>query len=291
MTNLACSLDAAIHRANESLEKFDLPLPDALYLMGTGVGVLPSSLKDAREIALEDVPGVPPAWKGSVLTTGRLGDASIWLMEDLCGDPAREEVSFSGTQAWVPGFPVWLAAHSGASFCVHASAGVLVNSERRDDLLGRLAIVRDHLNLSGHTPLLGLGESHLGPLFPDQTDLHHGGLRRVALSHAERLGLPVAEAVVGCTLGPSLLTPAERVFCANSGADIAVQGLASPLIASAHAGLSVLSLVAVTDDGEAGLDIRGIVAETEKLAPSIDELLTEMATEIGSLAREMRDDG
>ncbi len=290
MTNLACSLDASIHRAEESLGKLDLPTPDALYLLGTGVGVLPTALTNAREVSFEDVPGVPPAWKNSVLTTGELAGATVWLIEDVCGDPAREEVPFAGAEAWVPGFPVWLAAHAGAAFCVHASAGVLVNTERRGDLLSRLALVRDHLNLSGQTPLMGLGDSHLGPLFPDQTDLHHAGLRRVALSHAERLGLPVAEAIAACTLGPSLSTPAEREFYARSGADIAVQGLASPLISSAHAGLSVLSIVAVTDDGEAGLDIRGIVAETEKLAPAIDELLTEMASELGALAREMRDE-
>lgn len=291
MTNLACSLDAAIHRTGEHLSNLELPTPDALYFLGTGAGVLPSTMRKVKETSLEDVPGVPPAWRNSVLTTGELVGCSIWLMEDLCGDPAREEVPFADTEAWVSGFPVWLAAHAGALFCVHTSAGVLVNSKRSADLLGRLAIVRDHLNLSGQTPLMGLGDSHLGPLFPDQTDLHHQGLRRVALSTAERLGLPVAEAVAACTLGPSLLTPAERECCARSGADIAVQGLASPLIASAHSGLSVLSFVAVTDDGKEGLDIRGIVAETEKLAPALDELLTEMASELGDLAREMRDDG
>lgn len=290
MTNLACSLDAAIHRAGEYLTNLEVPAPDALYLLGTGPGVLPSKLDRVREFSFEDVPGVPDAWKNSILTTGELSGCSIWLIEDLCGDPTREEVPFAGAEAWVPGFPVWLAAHLGAAFCLHASAGVLVNSDRSGELLGRLAILRDHLNLSGQTPLMGLGDSHLGPLFPDQTDLHHGALRRVALSHAERLGVPLMEAVCACTLGPSLLTPAEREYCARSGADIAVQALASPLIACAHSGLSVLSFVAVTDDGEAGLDIRGIVKETDKLAPALDELLTEMATELGTLAREMRDE-
>jgi len=290
MTNLACSLDAAIHRTGEYLTNIEVPAPHALYLLGTGLGVLPSALSKVREFSFEDVPGVPDAWKSSILTTGELEGCSIWLIEDVCGDPARDEVPFSDTEAWVPGFPVWLAAHLRASFCVHTAAGVLVNSERRGDLLGRLAVLRDHLNLSGQTPLMGLGDSHLGPLFSDQTDLHHGALRRVALSHAERLGLQLAEAVCACTLGPSLLTPAEREYCARSGADIAVQGLASPLIASAHSGLSVLSFVAVTDDGEAGLDIRGIVAETDKLAPALDELLTELASELGTLAREIQDD-
>lgn len=289
MTNLACSLDSAVHRATEDLQKRGVPAPDALYFLGTGVGLLPTTLGTQQTIALGEVPGVPPAWRESNLHVGELGGAALWIVEDLCGDPRRDDVPFEEEEAWAPGFPVWLASNVGASFCVHTSAGVLCDNDRADDLLGRLVVLEDHLNLSGQTPLSGLGDSHLGPLFPDQTDLHHGTLRNAVLAHAERLGVPMGTALGACTLGPSLLTQAEREYCRRAGAHLAVQGLASPLIASAHAGLGALSIVAVTDDGQAGLDIRGIVEQTEKLAPALDDLLTALCRDVAELAREMRD--
>ena len=91
----------------------------------------------------------------------------------------------------------------------------------------------------------GLSESRLGPLFPDQSRLHDSDLRARARERASQLGLELRPAIAACLIGPALATPAELRFIAGGPATVAVQDIEGPLIAAAHAGLSVLGLVAL----------------------------------------------
>ena len=290
-------LDEAAKSVADALRARGFPRIDALYSLATGVGFLPAGLESGGRIELAKLPGVPASWKGASLHIGRVRSADLLIIEDPASEP-RGDVEGETPAAWERAFPCWLAAALGAAFCVHVGAGVALPPDSSDPsdpkeapepLAGRLVLLTDHINVSGRTPLVGLGESQLGPLFPDLSELHHAGLRRAALAHAERLGLPVSQAVGACTLGPALLTPAERRFLRIAGAQVAEQGLADPLLASAHAGLSVLAVVAVTEDGEDTLDVRAVVAETQRLAPAIDELLQALAEDVARMAGELRD--
>lgn len=283
-----CALDAAVLPAVVSLEQHGLPSPDVLFFLGTGVGMLPAALTSASRLPLARVAGVPTAWRDVMLHSGLFGKTPVWFIEDAAGPPEQ------GTQApldeppWVRGFPCWLAAAAGAALCVHTAAGLALPTEGAPTVKpGSLALVRDHLNVSGRTPLLGLGESKLGPLFPDTARLHHAGLRAQALRRAHKLGVPLVEAVAACTPGPALDTPAERLWWSRAGADVAVQNLATPYLACAHAGLAMLSIVAVTDTGEGMENMAGIVHEAQKLAPALEELLQALAPDLKAATDEI----
>jgi purine nucleoside phosphorylase len=97
--------------------------------------------------------------------------------------------------------------------------------------------------------------------------------------------LAVREVVAACTLGPSLETPAERRLLARAGAEVSAQGLAPTLIASAHAGLGGLTIVVVTHEGEAELDIAKSAARSDALAPALDDLLVQLSEEVQRRAR------
>jgi len=145
----------------------------------------------------------------------------------------------------------------------------------------------DHLNLSGRPPLRGLGESRLGPLFPDQTRVHDEALASLARDAAQRRGVQVHDGVAACTSGPALCTPAELAWHRTAGCDVSVQRLGDPLIAAAHAGIGSLALVAITDvAGEHDLDVATIVARAEQTAPVLDQLVEDVAVQLGPLARE-----
>ena len=146
-------------------------------------------------------------------------------------------------------------------------------SHRGGPPAGTFTLVRDHINLSGSSPLIGLGESRLGPLFPDLTGLHDPLLRRQVLEAAERLGLSACEVVAACTAGPSLETPAERSWYARAGAEVSCQNLAAPLLAAAHAGLSVLAIINVIDAGERPSDLARIASAADSMAPALEDLL------------------
>jgi len=278
-------LDQAVRQARDELEFTGVTWPEALFLLGTGVGVLPERLHGRGTLPLGGVSGVPSPWRSGALYHGQLDHLETglgaWILEDLSSSsPLTDE------RPWSAGFPCWLAALMRADVLVHVSAGSAVRTDGREPLsVGTIALVSDHINLSARTPLAGLGDSDLGPLFPDLSILHSQELRTRAAELARARGIEVREAIAACTLGPALDTPAERHFHALAGADVSVQGLASPLLAAAHAGLSVLSLVVVTDDGAGPADVRSILQASEAAAPMLDDLLIALVPEIGCRAR------
>lgn len=266
-------LDTAVLLAVASLRDAGVPNPDILFLLGTGADVLPKTVVESlTPISLVDLPGIPEMWMGCTLRFGSLPAgpgtvATVWVLDDVGLDtPVKPgEVPFER------GFPCWLAANAGASLLIHTSAaGALAGSGLTP---GELAVVRDHINLSGSTPLYALGESKLGPLFPDVSQLHSPLLRQEALDFAQADGIALTEVTVACAAPVSLATPAERDWFRVVGADAWIQGLANPLLAAAHAGLSALALTAITADSDGATDIPAMLVASTEAAPKMVSLL------------------
>jgi purine-nucleoside phosphorylase len=278
-------LDLAVRAAWRGLQANDVDLPQTLLLLGTGVGLLPERLHRPTSVALEKIEGVPAPWRGARLWSGTLGGHRVWICEDPAGEPRGAPIG----DAWERAFPVWLAAVAGARLLVHASAGSALAGESGKAALGvgSFALVSDHINLSGATPLLGLGESTLGPLFPDVSRLHHGGLRRAARKRAAKAGIGAADAVVACTAGPSVETAAEKRFYSRAGADVAVQGLAAPLLAAAHAGLSALAIVAIADRGAGPTRLRDVVAAAGAAEAALEDLVLALVPDLDAAYAEV----
>lgn len=282
-----CKLDEAVGPAVAEIAARGLPRPDALILLSTGIGMFPSRLTKATRIPLGRMASVPAPWRDTILYSGFLGETAVWVIEDAPGAPEHGSHEPLGEAPWVRGYPCWLAAAAGAPVCVHTSAGLALESRGKAIQPGSLALVSDHINLSGRTPLLGLGDSKLGPLFPDQSRLHLESLRQAALKRGTRLGVPVVEAIVACTLGPALETPAERAYFGRAGADVAVQGLATPLLACAHSGLALLAIVCVTDEGEGLADVGSMVKRADQMAPALEDLIASLAPDLAKAANEL----
>ncbi|MAF66363.1 MAG: hypothetical protein CMJ84_11990 [Planctomycetes bacterium] len=283
------SFDDAIYSSARELRALGAADPDALFLMGTGVGLLAASYEASFKLPLEGIAGVPSAWRHQTLQVAENADGVTWFLEDAAGAPETGNAPTTDEEPWTRGFPCWLAAAAGARVCIHTSGGYAVRSAVGPTEGETLALVSDHINLSGSTPLLGLGESRLGPLFPDQTRVHDPALREAALVHAADLGLPCVEAIAACTAGPSIGTPAERRYHASAGAELAVQGLAAPIIAAAHAGLTCLFVVAVIDpDGESPLEAQ--LAAADRLAPALEDLLLALRPAVARFAQARREE-
>lgn len=274
-------LDVAVRAALRSAAR-QLDAPRTLFLLGTGEGLLADRLVRPRGARFGELDGAPAGWRAARLSSGELAGHPVWLCEDRLGEPSD---AARPAPPWQRAFPVWLAAAAGAVLLVHTSAGAALSEDGPLDV-GAIAVLSDHLNLSGSTPLAGLGESTLGPLFPDLSRLHHAGLRRAALRRARALGLKAAEAVAACTAGPSTETPAERRFLARTGAGVSVQGLAAPLLAAAHAGLSVLALVVVAERGPGPARLREIVAAAGAAEAALEDLCAALAPDLAAAAAE-----
>ncbi|PPG64410.1 purine-nucleoside phosphorylase [Rathayibacter sp. AY2B7] len=106
---------------------------------------------------------------------------------------------------------------------------------------GRAVLIRDHLNLTSLSPLVGAE-------FVDLTDLYSSRLRRIAQGLAPELG----EGVYAQLPGPHYETPAEVRMLETLGADVVGMSTALEAIAARHVGLDVCALSLVTNFG-AGL--------------------------------------
>ena len=272
-------LDVAVRSALRAASR-ELDGPRTLLLLGTGEGLLAERLVKPRRVLMGELEGAPAAWRAVHLASGELAGHPVWLCEDLIGEPSD---AARAAQPWERAFPVWLAASAGAALLVHTSAGAALEEDGALDV-GSIAVVSDHLNLSGSTPLAALGESTLGPLFPDLTRLHHPELRRAALRRARALGVAAAEAVVACTAGPSSETPAERRYLARAGAAVSVQGLAPPLLAAAHAGLSALALVVIAERGPGPARLRELVAGAGAAQAALEDLCVALGPDLTAAA-------
>ena len=66
--------------------------------------------------------------------------------------------------------------------------------------------------------------------------------------------------------------------------------LAGPLLACAHAGLSTLALVAITDAGDDPLRMADLVQRAEECAPALEDLVLSMTDELATVARDLEEE-
>ena len=129
--------------------------------------------------------------------------------------------------------PVRVAAATGARAIVLAGAA---GGLREDYKVGQPVLIRDHLNLTGRSPLVGAQ-------FLDMADAYSPRLRAVA----HHIYPSVAEGVYAGLSGPQYETPAEIRMLRTLGADLVGMSTVHETIAARAAGLEVLGLSLVTN--------------------------------------------
>jgi purine-nucleoside phosphorylase len=140
--------------------------------------------------------------------------------------------------------------------------------------VGQPVLIRDHLNLTGRSPLGGPPPPDgYPPRFTDLTDLYSARLRALAARADEGL----AEGVYAALPGPHYETPAEIRMLRTLGADLVGMSTVLEAIAARHLGAEVLaiSLVSNLAAGLAahGLDHTEVVAAGQAAAGRMGSLL------------------
>ena len=145
----------------------------------------------------------------------------------------------------------------------------------QDELrVGQPVLIRDHLNLTGRSPLTGPPPPAGYPgRFTDLTDLYAPRLR--ALARDADPGL--AEGVYAALPGPHYETPAEISMLARLGADLVGMSTALEAIAARHLGAEVLAISLVSNLAAGlsghGLDHAEVVAAGRAAAGRMGRLL------------------
>jgi purine-nucleoside phosphorylase len=240
-------------------------------ITGTGLAEITDTMDIDRAISYEQIPHFPqstvPGHAGVLLSGSIAGKATLAMH-------GRFHI-YEGYTVNEVTFPVRVMARLGVRYLVICSAAGGLNPDFRP---GELMLIRDHLNLTGHNPLIGRSLEDPGHRFPDMTSAYDKDLIALAAERALRGGIRVHQGVYAGITGPSLETPAETKFLRLIGADAVGMSTVNEVIEAVHVGLRVLAIVAITNrnipDCMAPISVEEVISNAKKASPALARLLT-----------------
>jgi purine-nucleoside phosphorylase len=214
------------------------PRHDVAVVLGSGWQDAAAGLgADAIELSTADLPGfVPPTVAGhqgkvrSVDIAGRRVLVLVGRVHLYEGRSPSEAVH-----------PVRMAVAAGAKQVVLTNAAGGIDPAYR---IGQTILIRDHLNLTGLSPLGGPPPpAGYAARFVDLTDCWSPRLRALA----REIEPDLVEGVYAALPGPHYETPAEIAMLRLAGADLVGMSTVLEAIAARHVGAEVLGLSLVTN--------------------------------------------
>jgi len=261
--------ELAQHAAEFIFKKFGCR-HDILAVRGSGWAHAASVLDATNEISVTEIPGFtkPSAiGHGGSLRSVAVGDSRVLL---LTGRTHLYEGH--GVNSVV--HAVRTAAFAGCKTVVLTNAAGCL---RTDWGVGATALISDHINLTGFSPLTGAdAPAPLHGRFVDLTDAYSDRLRKIA----KQVDPTLHEGVYMGFHGPHFETPAEIRAARVWGADLVGMSTVMETIAARHMGMEVLALSLATNLA-AGLS-------GEKLSgDEVLEIGKASATRVGGLLAEI----
>jgi purine-nucleoside phosphorylase len=235
-------------------------------LTGTGLGDLARHLDSARETAYSDIPHFPAVTVEShkgVLVSGEMAGIPLLVCQGrfhLYEGYSPQEVSFS--------IRVLQALGIDHLIITNAAGGLDL-----DYAAGDLMLIRDHINLTGASPLVGPNDDAWGMRFPDMIDAYTPIWRQKVRQEMRAQGIDLHEGVYAGLRGPSLETPAETRYLRTIGADAVGFSTVVETLAAVHAGMRILGISTITNinnpDAPLPATLEEIISVAKKAAPDL----------------------
>lgn len=217
-------------------------VPDVGIVLGSGLGALAEGLEDAVAIPFADLPGWPaataPGHAGRLLL-GHLDAVPVVLLQ------GRLHL-YEGNTPGLVVQPVLLMGALGARMVVLTNAAGGLNPAYR---AGTLMAIADHINLTGHNPLLGQNADAIGERFTDLSEAWSPRLRAALHAAARSEGVELADGVYVGLTGPTYETPAEVRMLRRLGGDAVGMSTVLEAIAARWAGIEIAGVSLVTNPG------------------------------------------
>jgi purine-nucleoside phosphorylase len=223
--------ELATQAAHELTRRLSIPGLDLAFVLGSGWSGAAEALGETvGSCPLAELPGF-----AAPVVQGHGGD--VRAVRTATGKIAG---IFTGRTHYYEGRGVAAVAH-GVRTAAAAGARVLVLTNGCGSInpewpAGRTVLIRDHINLTGATPLVG-------PRFVDLTHTYAPRLRELA--HGVDETLP--EGVYVQFGGPQFETPAEVTMAGILGGDLVGMSTTLEAIAAREAGMEVLGISLVTN--------------------------------------------
>lgn len=147
--------------------------------------------------------------------------------------------------------PIRLFKLLGVKKTIITNAAGAVNTDYN---VGDIMIIKDHLKLTGDSPLMGKNIDEFGERFFDTTDMYTKELRQIAQECAKDSPLIFREGVYMYFTGPQFETPAEIRAARILGADAVGMSTVTEALTAAHCSMPLLGLSVMTNMAAGVLD-------------------------------------
>jgi purine-nucleoside phosphorylase len=250
---------------------------DVALVLGSGLGDYANSLEDARAIPYAEIPHMPlsgVSGHAGNLVTGRRAGKRVVAMQ------GRAHL-YEGHSPSEVVFGVRLMALLGAETLIvtNAAGGVAQGLEAGD-----LMAIRDQLNLTGTSSLIGPHDERQGPRFLDMSAAFDPELIEAASGVATGLGFELRRGVYAGLLGPAYETPAEVRMLRTLGADAVGMSTVLEVLAARHMGLRVLGISCISNlaagISKAPLSHEEVTETAGRVRPRFEALLSSILESI-----------
>jgi purine-nucleoside phosphorylase len=215
-------------------------VPGVAVILGSGLGDFASSLGGAVTVPYEELPHWPASrviGHSGTLVVGKANGRAIVAL-------AGRSHLYEGHDVGRVVFGVRVLGRLGIRTLILTNAAGGVNTGFAQ---GALMVIDDHINLTGHNPLVGENDERFGVRFPDMTEVYSSRLRRVADEAGRALNLTLPHGIYAAFLGPSYETPAEIRYLRTIGADAVGMSTVPEAIVARHMKMDVLGISCITN--------------------------------------------
>ena len=268
-------------RVNEALaflQKRVDRVPEAVVVLGSGLGAFAEALEDRTAIPYDHIPGWPvstaPGHAGK-LVFGSAGGRFVAVMQGRVHyyeGYSMEQVVFP-----VRVFGQWPVRNYIATNAVGGIDHGLVP--------GDIVLLHDHINFMGANPLVGPDTPFWNPRFPDMTFCYDRDLMERAERAASAEGILLKRGVYIAFSGPSYETPAEIRMARILGATVVGMSTVPEVVTANAMGMRVCALSCVANYAagmkEDRLTAEEGLSEMEKASERLIRLLKGLLREIG----------
>lgn len=262
-------IDAAAH-VIRSRTKYQ---PKIALILGSGLGGLADSVKNAEIIPYHDL----PHWPASTVW----GHAGRLVIGELEGQPVlvmQGRVHFyEGYSMSQVTFPVRVFQRLGIEILIVTNAAGAINPEFSP---GDLMLITDNLNLIGMTgfnPLIGPNLDELGVRFPDMSQAYDRDLLELARQSARERNILLHEGVYVGLSGPSFESPADLRFLQAVGSDAVGMSTVPEVIVARHGGIRVLGISGISNkanlDGNTPTSHEEVLEAGQVMVPKLEAIL------------------
>lgn len=259
-----------VHLAGDYIRSKTDRVPLVGIVLGTGLGGLSHEIEKDTVIPYYEIPGFVTSTVEShegKLITGTLSGKNVVAMHGRFH-------YYEGYSMQEITFPIRVMKNLGASILVISNAAGGMNP---DFAKGDLVLIKDHINLLGDNPLIGISEQGLGPRFPEMSTPYSPRLMKLAKDTADKSNIPLYEGIYVAVAGPSLETAAEYRYLRLIGADMVGMSTVPEDIVAVQIGMEVLGITIISDlcdpENLQPVKIQEIIAVCEEAEPGLTAII------------------